>query len=93
MQLQHLRFFVALARVRHFAQAAAECGVSQPTLSAGLVALEQALGKRLVDRDRRFIALTAEGAAILPWAEQALGAVRGLAQAAETSAQIGRAHV
>ena len=87
MQLQHLRFFVALARVRHFAQAAAECGVSQPTLSAGLVALEQALGKRLVDRDRRFIALTAEGAAILPWAEQALGAVRGLAQAAETSAQ------
>ena len=39
MQLQHLRYFVALARTRHFAMAASECGVSQPTLSAGLAAL------------------------------------------------------
>jgi len=84
MQLQHLRYFVALARTRHFAVAARECGVSQPTLSAGLVALEQELGKRLVERDRRFIGLTEQGRAILPWAEQALGAVRGLSQAAST---------
>ncbi len=85
MQLQHLRYFVALARTRHFAQAASECGVSQPTLSAGLLALEQELGKRLVERDRRFIGLTEHGEAILPWAEQALGAVRGLSQAAATN--------
>lgn len=82
MQLQYLRYFVALARHRHFAEAANACGVSQPTLSAGLAALEQELGKRLIDRDRRFIGLTEHGEAILPWAEQALGAVRGLSQAA-----------
>jgi len=87
MQLQHLRYFVTLARVRHFGVAAQACGVSQPTLSAGLAALEQQLGKRLIDRDRRFIGLTAHGQAILPWAEQALGAVRGLGQAAAASAQ------
>jgi DNA-binding transcriptional LysR family regulator len=87
MQLQHLRYFVALARARHFAAAANACGVSQPTLSAGLAALEHELGKRLVERDRRFIALTEHGEAILPWAEQALGAVRGLSQAAASSAQ------
>ena len=87
MQLQHLRYFVALARHRHFAEAAHECGVSQPTLSAGLATLEQELGKRLIDRDRRFIGLTEHGEAILPWAEQALGAVRGLSQAAAASAQ------
>ncbi len=87
MQLQHLRYFVALARHRHFAEAAHECGVSQPTLSAGLAALEQQLGKRLIERDRRFIGLTEHGEAILPWAEQALGAVRGLSQAAAASAQ------
>lgn len=87
MQLQHLRYFVALAKARHFATAANLCGVTQPTLSAGLVALEQELGKRLVERDRRFIGLTEQGEAILPWAEQALGAVRGLSQAAESSAQ------
>ena len=85
MQLQHLRYFVALAQHRHFAQAASLCGVSQPTLSAGLAALELELGKRLVERDRRFIALTEHGEAILPWAEQALGAVRGLGQAVEAS--------
>ena len=87
MQLQHLRYFVALAKARHFASAANACGVSQPTLSAGLAALEQGLGKRLVERDRRFIGLTVQGEAILPWAEQALGAVRGLDQAAQSSAQ------
>jgi DNA-binding transcriptional LysR family regulator len=85
MQLQYLRYFVSIARHRHFARAASACGVSQPTLSAGLAALEQALGKRLIERDRRFIGLTEHGEAILPWAEQALGAVRGLSQAAASA--------
>ena len=87
MQLQHLRYFVALARDKHFANAAAACKVSQPTLSAGLAVLEQELGKRLVERDRRFIRLTDQGEAILPWAEQVLGAVRGLAQAAAAASE------
>lgn len=87
MQLHNLRYFVALARMRHFGGAAESCGVSQPTLSAGLAALEQELGKRLVERDRRFIGLTPQGEAILPWAEQALGAIRSLGQAAVSSAQ------
>lgn len=87
MQLQNLRYFVALAREKHFANAASACKVSQPTLSAGLAVLEQELGKRLVERDRRFIRLTDQGEAILPWAEQVLGAVRGLAQAADAASQ------
>jgi DNA-binding transcriptional LysR family regulator len=87
MQLQNLRYFVALARAKHFASAATACGVSQPTLSAGLVALEQELGRRLVERDRRFIGLTDQGKAILPWAEQILGGVLGLTEAAARSAQ------
>jgi len=81
MQLRHLRYFVALARQRHFARAAADCGVSQPTLSAGLAALEQELGQRLVERDRRFMGLTAQGEAMLPWAEQVLGAMGSMVQA------------
>lgn len=86
MQLRHLRYFVALARHAHFARAAAECGVSQPTLSAGLAALEQDLGKRLVERDRRFIGLTAQGQAMLPWAQQILGAMGSMAQAVAATA-------
>jgi DNA-binding transcriptional LysR family regulator len=81
MQLRHLRYFVTLVREGHFAKAAALCGISQPTLSAGLVALEQEFGRRLVERDRRYIGLTPHGEAMLPWAEQILGAVSGMASA------------
>ncbi len=70
MQLRFVEYFVALARERHFGRAAEACHVSQPTLSAGLAALEESLGQRLVVRDRRFIDLTAQGHAILPFAQQ-----------------------
>ncbi len=70
MQLRFLEYFVAIARERHFGRAAQVCQVSQPTLSAGLVALEAALGERLVIRDRRFVDLTSQGHAILPFAQQ-----------------------
>jgi DNA-binding transcriptional LysR family regulator len=70
MQLRFLEYFVAIARERHFGRAAEACQVSQPTLSAGLVALEEMLGERLVDRDRRFIDLTSQGHAILRYAQQ-----------------------
>ena len=70
MQLRYLEYFTALARERHFARAAEACHVAQPTLSAGIVALEEMLGTRLVLRDRRFLDLTAEGHAILPFAQQ-----------------------
>lgn len=86
MQLRHLRYFVTLARERHFAKAAAACGISQPTLSAGLTALEAEFGRRLVERDRRFIGLTEHGEAMLPWAEQILGAVSGMASAVAATA-------
>ena len=82
MHLRLLEYFVTLARERHFARAAAACNVSQPTLSAGLAALEEELGKRLVDRERRYIGLTPAGAAVLPWAQQVIAACRGLGLAA-----------
>lgn len=85
MQLRLLEYFVTLAREGHFARAAAACNVTQPTLSAGLAALEQQLGKRLVERDRRYIGLTDEGRAALPWAQQAIAMIDGLERAAETA--------
>ena len=82
MHIRLLNYFVALAREQHFGRAAAACHASQPTLSAGLVALEEQLGQRLVERDRRFIGLTSEGHAVLPWARQIVAALDGLAAAA-----------
>lgn len=82
MNIRYLEYLIALDQERHFARAAALCNVSQPTLSAGLVALETQLGQRLVERDRRFIGLTAEGAAVLPWARQMVAAHLNLITAA-----------
>ncbi|MCP3731017.1 LysR family transcriptional regulator [Sphingomonas sp. MG17] len=70
MQFRFLEYFIALAEERHFARAATRCHVTQPTLSAGIANLEARLGKRLVQRDRRFVGLTAEGEAILPHARR-----------------------
>ncbi len=82
MQLRSVEYFCALARERHFARAAEQCGVSQPTLSAGIAALEEQLGQRLVVRDRRFIGLTPEGERVLPVARHLVAAVGALRHAA-----------
>lgn len=74
MNLRTIPYFATLARERHFARAAEICGITQPTLSAALGALEEELGKRLIERDRRYIGLTPEGEAMLPWAQQILAA-------------------
>ena len=83
MHVRNLRYLVALDQERHFARAAQACNVSQPTLSAGLAALEDQLGRRLVERDRRFLGFTPAGEAALPWARQVVSGIDSLARAAE----------
>ena len=46
--LDKLEFLLALARERHFGRAAEVCGVTQPTLSAGVKQLEDTFGVLLV---------------------------------------------
>lgn len=55
-----LRAFAAFARQRSFSQAASELRISQPAISKHIAELEQALGLKLVERDRRG-ALTSAG--------------------------------
>lgn len=69
---------MALERERHFGRAARACGVSQPTLSAGVRRLEEELGLPIVRRDRRYEGLTAEGERVRRWALQILADVAGL---------------
>ncbi len=85
MQTRLVQYFLALESEGHFARAAARCNVSQPTLSAGIATLEAQLGKRLINRDRKYAGLTPEGEAILPWARQLIAAAEALGQAAETA--------
>ncbi|MQT11432.1 LysR family transcriptional regulator [Segnochrobactrum spirostomi] len=78
--IDKLDFLLALAQERHFGRAADLCGVTQPTLSAGIRALENDLGVLLVNRGSRFIGFTAEGERVLEWARRIVGDARAMRQ-------------
>jgi DNA-binding transcriptional LysR family regulator len=67
MNLAFIRYFLAVAETGGFTAAAERCHVTQPTLSAGIVRLEEEIGARLFDRSRR-AALTDAGHKLLPHA-------------------------
>jgi DNA-binding transcriptional LysR family regulator len=75
MQLQQLAYFVAVAEVRHFTQAAEILRVAQPSLSKQIRALESELNVSLFRRARGNITLTPAGEALLPLAKRILADV------------------
>jgi DNA-binding transcriptional LysR family regulator len=85
--IDKLEFLLALARERHFGRAAEACGVTQPTLSAGLKQLEESLGLLLVTRGSRFQGLTPEGERVLEWAKRIVGDYRVMRQEARALKQ------
>ena len=72
MTLQQLKYIVAIDRHRNFAKAAESCGISQPTLSAMLVKLEEELDVRIFERNNKSVTPTANGAKIIRQAERAI---------------------
>jgi DNA-binding transcriptional LysR family regulator len=76
--IDKLDFLLALARERHFGRAAEACGVTQPTLSAGIKQIEQQLGVLLVNRGSRFQGFTPEGHRVLDWARRIVGDTRAM---------------
>src|SRR5580692_9004343 len=85
MNLQDLRYLVALAEHRHFGRAAEACNVSQPTLSSQIKKLEDELGVTLLERTNKRVDLTPVGSQILTHARRALaeaGQMEAVARAA-----------
>lgn len=65
LSLKDMEFLTALARRKHFARAAEDCGVSQPAFSMRLRKIEEGLGVALVKRGNRFQGFTTEGDTML----------------------------
>jgi LysR family hydrogen peroxide-inducible transcriptional activator len=85
MNLQELRYLVALAEHRHFGRAAEVCNVSQPTLSSQIRKLEIELGVTLLERTNKSVHMTPVGSQILLHAQRALaeaGQMEAVARAA-----------
>ena len=76
--IDKLEFLLALAREKHFGRAAEACGVTQPTLSAGVKQIEDAFGVLLVNRGSRFQGFTPEGERVLGWARRIVGDARSM---------------
>ena len=80
MELQSIRYFLAVADAASFRRAAEHVGVSQPAVSQSIALLEAELGTRLFDRAARRVTLTPAGRDFLDPARRALAefdALRG----------------
>jgi LysR family hydrogen peroxide-inducible transcriptional activator len=65
MEMQQLRYVVAVARTGNFSRASEECHVSQPSLSQQILKLGDELNERLFERMKRMAKLTPYGDAFL----------------------------
>jgi DNA-binding transcriptional LysR family regulator len=75
VQLTELTAFVAVAEHRSFTKAAARVGISKPSMSLTINALEQRLGVRLFNRTTRNVALTGAGERLLAQIQPILGGI------------------
>jgi LysR family hydrogen peroxide-inducible transcriptional activator len=82
MTLRQLQYVVAVADRKSFRAAAELCHVAQPSLSAQIAQIEEALSVRIFERDRRKVVLTAAGQALVNRARALLVAADELADTA-----------
>jgi LysR family hydrogen peroxide-inducible transcriptional activator len=72
MNIQQLEYIIAVEKYRHFAQAAEHSYVTQPTLSVMIQKLEEELGVKIFERNKKPVVLTREGEQIVNYAKRIL---------------------
>ena len=89
MELRHLRYFAGVAEALSFTQAAQKLRVAQPALSRQIRQLEDEVGVRLLERDRRTVRLTEAGRIFLEEARSILAQSAQAVKAAQATRQPG----
>src|ERR1700691_5892214 len=86
MELRQIRSFLSIAETLHFGRSAELIHLSQPALSLQIRALEEEVGVRLFERNRRKTTLTAAGAAFRDDAAAALSQLEQATRRAKAAA-------
>ena len=81
--LRQLTYLAALHEHQHFGRAAADCAVTQSTLSAALAELERVLGAQLVERTKRSLRFTPTGLAVVARAREVIRSAEDLHEIAQ----------
>lgn len=76
MNLHHLQYFIILAHMEHFTQAASMLNITQPSLTYAMNTLEAELGVELFEKSGRNIVLTRHGRQFLEEIEPAISQLK-----------------
>jgi len=82
MEMQEIRYFLALCESLNFRRAAAKCNVTQPALSRAIRKLEQELGGLLFRRESQQVGFTDLGRLVRPQLEEIAARAKGVELAA-----------
>jgi LysR family positive regulator for ilvC len=88
MDTKELELFVALAETLHFGRAAERMHLSASAISRSIQRMEQEVGQRLLDRDKRSVQLTAAGKSLLLYAQQELQQWRAFVESLQPHYQL-----
>ena len=76
MTLLQLRYFLVLAQTLHYTRTSEKLHISQPSLSHAIRELEEELGVKLFQKEKRRVELTVYGQQFLPYVSKALALLR-----------------
>lgn len=93
MNIQELQLFVSLAETLHFAKAGAQRHLSASAISRTIQRMEEEVGQRLFERDKRSVQLTAAGVAMLEYARQNLAQWHGFVESLQPNYQFFRGEI
>src|SRR4051812_15503359 len=93
MDLKQIESFVRVAELGSLTRAGFQLGVTQPSLSRQIRALEQEFGERLLYRNGRGVTLTDVGKSLLPHFHSILAEVRAARQHVENLKTVPDGHV
>ncbi|MCB9188264.1 MAG: LysR family transcriptional regulator [Flavobacteriales bacterium] len=88
MNFQQLEYILAVHRHQHFGTAAESCHITQATLSAMIIKLEDEIGFQIFDRSRKPIRTTEQGIQVIAKAREILTMQREIQQMKDNETNI-----